>query len=117
MAPTLTHCLATVYRRLADLLDTGACDMSRLEVVVHDAGQVLADPDVRAVVEEIARHGHRVGVAMEVRGAEPPSQFILGGSLVAAVTMGRVTYRQAVFPQRLRSDRAGVEVTGPPLAR
>lgn len=92
----LAHHAATVYRRLADLLETGKCDPAPILVVVHDAPHVLADKRAREVVEAVARHGHQVGVSLELRGREPvASVFELGGSvvLVGAITLGRATYR------------------------
>ncbi len=83
LPPELAQFLATTYRRLADLLDTGTCDQDPVQVVVHDATSALADPQVRDAVEELARHGHHVGVRLEIRGAGlRPCLYMLGGSTV-----------------------------------
>ncbi len=90
--------MAEMYRRLADLITTGTCQTTPIRVVVHDATHELADAGVRAACEEIARHGHKVGVGLELRGDQPrPCQFGLGGSaiLLGAVVVERVTYTQA----------------------
>ncbi len=95
LPPELAQFLATTYRRLADLLDTGTCDPAPVQVVVHDASAALADPQVRDAVEEIARHGHRVGVRLEIRGAgRRACLFGLGGSavLLSAIVTGRVSF-------------------------
>ncbi len=95
LPPELAQFLVVMYRRLADLLDTGGCDPDPVRVVVHDASAALADPLVRDAVEEIARHGHHVGVRLEIRGAGPrPCLYTLGGSTVvlSAIVTGRVSF-------------------------
>ncbi len=93
--PELAHQLAALYRRLADLHDGATTVPPPMRVVVHDATSALTDPVVRDAVEELARHGHRVNVELEIRGAGPRAcQYVLGGSqvLLSAIVQGRVTF-------------------------
>ncbi len=96
MLPTeLARQLAALYRRLADLYDGATATPPEMRVVVHDATSTLADPVVRDAVEEIARHGHRVNIPLEIRGAGPRAcAFALGGStaLASAIVQGRATF-------------------------
>ncbi len=95
LPPELSRQLAALYKRLADLYDGATTVPLPMRVVVHDASAVLADPVMRDAVEEIARHGHRVGVELEIRNAGPRAcQYVLGGSqvLLSAIVQGRVTF-------------------------
>ncbi len=95
LPPELARQLAALYRRLADLYDGAATVPLPMRVVVHDASAALADTVVRVAVEELARHGHRVNVELEIRGAGPRAcQYVLGGSaiLLSAIVAGRVVF-------------------------